>query len=392
MSVSATLRRSRLSIRIRLTLLYGGTVLACGIVLLSTVYLLMRYVPTYDLNAEPRPVAVVPATPLGARPVTITGKDDVLTVLLQVSGVALIGLALVAFLLGWIIAGRILAPVHRITSTTRTVAGDNLHERIQLDGRRDEFTELADTIDTMLDRLHISFQAQQRFAANASHELRTPLTTIRTMLQVALAYPDDHDIATLAPKLLATNQRSITTVESLLALSRADHGITDAQPVSITPVAAHALEQVRTEAAASQIDVCSQLNPVRVDGDKDLLHHLLLNLLQNAIRHNHIGGTAQLTTATRNDTAVITVTNTGEIITTEDTSRLFEPFHRLRTRTHSRGHGLGLTLVRAITHSHHGTVTATPNPGGGLTITITLPAASTPENSTGCGTNSGART
>ncbi|MFC3997271.1 sensor histidine kinase [Nocardiopsis sediminis] len=396
MSISATLRRSRLSIRIRLTLIYGGMVLACGIVMLITVYALMRYIPNYELSSAPMaPLETVdtadtadgadivnedgrdaiPAGDTSVAPVTIGSKDDVLTVLLQVSGVALAGLALVAFLLGWVIAGRILAPIHRITRTAHTVAGDNLHQRIRLDGRQDEFTELADTIDTMLDRLHGSFQAQQRFAANASHELRTPLATTRTMLQVAIAHPRDYDLATLAPKLLATNERSIATVESLLALSRADHGIDDVRPVDLAAVAAGALEQARGEAADRQITVSGELHPARVDGDADLLHHLLGNLLRNAVRHNHDGGTARLVTGVRGGTAVITVTNTGEAITAEEAERLFEPFHRQRARTHAQGHGLGLTLVRSIANSHHGTATATPNPDGGLTVTVTLPTA-----------------
>ncbi|MFD9888122.1 sensor histidine kinase [Amycolatopsis sp. NPDC059027] len=374
MSVHATLRRSRLSIRLRLTLLYGGLVLACGIALLASVYFLMRYIPDYAPARElPREgIAVVPAIP--APPGAIIGKDDVLGALVRVSGVALIGLALVALLLGWIIAGRMLAPVHRITRTARTVAGHTLDERIRLDGARDEFTELADTIDTMLDRLHTSFQAQQRFAANASHELRTPLTTMRTMLQVAAAHPQDHDLAALAPKLLATNERSIATVESLLALSRADHGMNETAPVDLASLAEHALDEVREEAAVSRIGVRGEVGPARVDGDKDLVHHLLINLLYNAIRHNHAGGAARLTIVARGEDAVITVANTGAIITAEDAARLFEPFYRRRTRTRAGGHGLGLTLVRAIAHSHGGTATATPNADGGLTVTVVLPA------------------
>ncbi|GGU76694.1 sensor histidine kinase [Lentzea flava] len=373
MSVHATLRRSRLSIRLRLTLLYGGLVLACGVALLATVYFLMRYIPNYaptrHLTGEG--IAAVPAT--AAPPGAIIGKEDVLGTLVRVSGAALIGLALVAVLLGWIIAGRMLAPVHRITRTARTVAGHTLDERIRLDGAQDEFTELADTIDMMLDRLHTSFQAQQRFAANASHELRTPLTTMRTMLQVAAAHPHDHDLATLAPKLLATNERSIATVESLLALSRADHGMTETSPVDLALLAEHALDEVREEAATNRVEVCGETQPVQVDGDKDLLHHLLINLLHNAVRHNHPGGAVRVTVVPRGDTAEITVANTGEVITAEDADRLFEPFYRRRTRTRANGQGLGLTLVRAIAHAHYGSATATPRPGGGLILTVVLP-------------------
>ncbi|GAB2994175.1 sensor protein CutS [Amycolatopsis acidiphila] len=365
------MRRGRLTIRARLTLLYGGTVLACGTVLLVALYVLMRYIPTYVLPAQVLPARRLSEAPHG---VTITSRDDVMAALLRLSGAALAGLALVSLLLGWIIAGRVLAPIHRITRTARAVADHALHERVQLEGRQDEFTELADTIDTMLDRLDVSFQAQQRFAANASHELRTPLATTRTMLQVALVHPGDHDLATLAPKLLATNERSIATVESLLALSRADHGVHDAQPVDLASVAAGTLEQVRPEAVTRHVRVLTELHPTSVSGDKDLLHHLLINLLHNAIRHNHAGGTARLTTTVRGGSAMIIVTNTGEVMTAEEAGRLFEPFHRRNDRTDAHGVGLGLTLVRAIAHSHHGTVMATPNPDGGLTTTVVLPA------------------
>ncbi|OZM73025.1 hypothetical protein CFN78_12410 [Amycolatopsis antarctica] len=378
MSVHATLRGRRLSIRLRLTLLYGAMVLACGIVLLVTVYLLMRYIPTYDLPPPVGRRVVVPAIPIDAADstmVTIASKDDILAVLLELSGVALLGLVLVAFLAGWVIAGRILAPVHRITRTARTVAGDTLDERIHLDGARDEFTELADTIDTMLDRLHASFEAQQRFAANASHELRTPLATMRTMLQVASARPGDHDLATLAPKLLATNDRSIATVESLLALSRAEHGSIDAESADLASIAARTLDQVREEAAARGIDVHGELRPARVHGDTDLLHHLLINLLHNAIRHNHAGGSARLMTTVRDGEAVVTVANTGDTVSPDEAARLFELFQRGNSRARAEGHGIGLALVRAIAHSHHGTVTATANPGGGLIVVVLLRAA-----------------
>ncbi|WP_052809891.1 sensor histidine kinase [Streptomonospora alba] len=385
MSASDGLRRGRLTIRTRLTLLYGGMLLAFGIVLISILYALMWFVPSYNLAATSVQVTAVeaerarpfqPSGPSGAsEAVAITSKQDVLSVLLQLSVAALVAMTLIAFLLGWLIAGRILAPVHRMTRSAGVIAGPTLHKRIRLRGPRDEFTDLADTIDTMLDRLHASFQAQERFAANAAHELRTPLATTRTMLQVARAHPGDHDVGALTSRLMKTNERSIATVESLLTLSRADHGIDEAQPVDLAKAAADALEQVQQEAADRRIDVRSDLHPVVVDGDADLLHHLLINLLQNAIRHNDADGTAHLEVSAQEDSAVITMTNSGEVISPELADRLFEPFHRKRSRTQATGHGLGLTLVRAIAHSHRGTVGGAPNPEGGLTVTVVLPAA-----------------
>lgn len=386
MSASNGLRRGRLTIRTRLTLLYGGMLLAFGTVLIAILYALMWFVPSYNLAAATTvDVTTVEAAPARSthrgeaigmgEAVAITSKQDVLSVLLQLSIAALVAMTLIAFLLGWLIAGRILSPVHRMTRSAGVIAGPTLHERIRLRGPRDEFTDLADTIDTMLDRLHTSFQAQERFAANAAHELRTPLATTRTMLQVARAHPEDHDVDTLTSRLLKTNERSITTVESLLTLSKADHGIDAAQPVDLAKAAADALEQVQEEAADRRISVGSDVQAAAVDGDADLIHHLLTNLLQNAIRHNHADGTVRLEVCAREDSAVITATNSGEIIDPELAERLFEPFHRKRARTQAAGHGLGLTLVRAIARSHHGTADGTPNPDGGLTITVTLPAS-----------------
>ncbi|WP_461003473.1 sensor histidine kinase [Streptomonospora sediminis] len=369
-----------MTIRARLTLLYGGMLLGFGTVLIAIVYILMRVVPAYDMPL--RPTLPMPAAAARAETVEVTralpisSKQDVLSALLQMSAAALLVMTLIAFLLGWLIAGRILDPIHRMTRSARVIAGPTLHERIRLGGSRDEFTELADTIDTMLDRLHSSFQAQERFAANAAHELRTPLATARTMLQVARAHPEDHDADTLTARLLEINERSSATVESLLMLARAHHGIDAAEPVDLAEAAADALALVQDEAADRRISISNDLHPAAVDGDADLIHHLLMNLLHNAIRHNHPGGTARLAVSTRDNAAVITMANTGEVIGPELAERLFEPFHRAR-RTQGAGHGLGLTLVRAVARSHRGTAEGAPNPEGGLTVEVVLPAAGT---------------
>ncbi|GAA2669609.1 MULTISPECIES: HAMP domain-containing sensor histidine kinase [Actinosynnema] len=370
-----------LTARVRLTLLYGNLVLVSGVALLLAVYFLMRYVPVYELPPAEPPLDAPSEGPLSvpgesaAPAATVTTKDDVLATLVRLSGIALLALALMAYVVGWVVAGSVLSPVHRITETARAIAGRTLHERIRLRGGRDEFTDLADALDTMLDRLHASFQVQRRFTANASHELRTPLATTRTMLQVAIAHPEDYEVEPLARKLLATNDRSITTVESLLALAKADNGVVDAQPVDLAGLAEEVLGQVRAEAEAHGVRLEDELRPVTVLGDRALLHHLVVNLVQNAVRHNRSGGEARLLVGVGEGggEAVVTVVNTGERIDDRETERLFEPFHRLRARTRAPGHGLGLALVRTIAHGHGGTAEARANPAGGLTVTVALP-------------------
>ncbi|WP_185922011.1 HAMP domain-containing sensor histidine kinase [Streptomyces sp. WAC06614] len=389
----------RPTVRARFTLLYGSACLGVGVCLLTLVYLLMRYWPDYripdkaDTLVSFRHAPAAGAGPCGvntptdcgtltSRPdasptgLVIHSKADVLTTLLQFSGLALLLLTVLAFGLGWIIAGRILAPVHRITDTARTLAARDLGQRIGLDGPDDEFKELADTFDAMLERLDTAFAAQQRFAANASHELRTPLTATRTMLQVALAGPDDCDIRDLAPKLLAINRRSTEATNALLALAR-DPTTIDRRTVDLARLAREALHTVRDEAHEKNITLSCALQPVHVTGDPALLLQLLTNLLTNALRHNHTGGTATLSLTAAQDppTALITTANTGDPVPPGAVPTLFEPFHRLTPRTRSGGHGLGLPLIRSVARAHNGTATATANPTGGLTLHITLPAS-----------------
>ncbi|MFC7218566.1 sensor histidine kinase [Streptomyces polyrhachis] len=399
----------RPTIRIRLTLLYGGMFLMAGMVLLTIIYLLAAQA-LHDGGAANVQlvygdnIRVESLTPCAekqfAQRAGITSKFEVsiadfnkiqstcidaqrshaLDSLLRRSLLSLLGLTVLAFALGYLMAGRVLAPLGRITRTARSVAGSDLHKRIELDGPDDELKELSDTFDDMLDRLDRAFNAQQRFVANASHELRTPLAINRTLLEVQLSDPEaSAELTQLGKTLLATNERSEQLVEGLLLLARSENQIVDRKPVDLAEVASQAVDQVRGEAEKKGVELRGVRHPAYVQGNGVLLERVALNLLQNAVRYNvQEEGWVEVDTRTVSDQpglAVLTVANTGPVVPAYEVDALFEPFRRLRTeRTGSdRGVGLGLSIVRSVTRAHGGTVTAEPREGGGLVIRVTLP-------------------
>ncbi|OII67106.1 two-component sensor histidine kinase [Streptomyces sp. CC77] len=384
----------RPTIRIRLTLLYGGMFLIAGILLLSIIYLLTAQALQISVGDLPFKLVRgdVQATTSWCRlPPSPTSdqynvamaeclqqqRDLALDDLLRRSLFALLGLSIIAFAFGYAMAGRVLSPLGRITRTARQVAGSDLSRRIELDGPDDELKELADTFDEMLERLERAFTAQQRFVANASHELRTPLAINRTLLEVHLSDPGAPvELRELGKTLLATNERSEQLVEGLLLLARSDNQIVERKPVDLAEVAARAIEQVRGEADDKGVDLRVRTAPAVVQGNGVLLERVALNLLQNAVRYNvPEDGQVEVTTAVEQGQAVLTVSNTGPVVPAYEIDNLFEPFRRLRQeRTGSdRGVGLGLSIVRSVTRVHGGRITAEPRPGGGLVMRVTLP-------------------
>jgi two-component system sensor histidine kinase VanS len=278
---------------------------------------------------------------------------------------------------GWLLAGRMLAPLARITEATRMAANGSLDHRIRLPGRRDEFRELADAFDTMLARLEAQVAEQQRFAANASHELRTPLAMTQTLLDVARNDPD-HDPSELVDRLHAVNTRAIDLTEALLLLSRADQQSFTTEPVDLSLVAEEATETLLpfAEKRGVSIETSGALTPTI--GSRALLLQLTTNLVHNAIVHNlPEQGTVWVTTSVHPTTVVLTVENTGEKLTPELVATFVEPFQRgsERIRTDHSGVGLGLAIVKSITQAHDGTLTLTPRPAGGLCVKVQLPAA-----------------
>jgi two-component system sensor histidine kinase VanS len=278
---------------------------------------------------------------------------------------------------GWILAGRMLAPLVRITDATRRATTGSLAHRIRLPGRNDEFRELADAFDTMLERLEAHVGEQRRFAANASHELRTPLAITQTLLDVASSDPDRHT-GELVDRLRVINTRAIDLTEALLLLSRADQRSFTRARVDLSLIAEEAAETLLPLAEKRGLSIETAGDVARTVGSHALLLQMATNLVHNAIVHNlPEGGAVWVTTSARPQEAVLTVENTGAKLAPELVSTLVEPFQRgtERIRTDHAGVGLGLAIVESITHAHEGTLTVTARPAGGLCVRVELPAA-----------------
>ncbi|MGY0070193.1 sensor histidine kinase [Streptomyces sp. QTS137] len=382
----------RPTIRIRLTLLYGGMFLIAGILLLSIIYLLAANALNVGSDLPFRILSgqvssdtcqlrsgQLPADELNSALSTCLNeqRQHALDNLLSRSLLALLGLAVIAFAFGYAMAGRVLSPLGRITRTARAVAGSDLSRRIELDGPDDELKELADTFDDMLERLQRAFTAQQRFVGNASHELRTPLAINRTLLEVHLSDPNAPvELQQLGKTLLATNERSEQLVEGLLLLARSDNQIVERKPVDLAEVASQAIDQVHAEAQAKGVEIRGARKPAVVRGNGVLLERIALNLVQNAVRYNVAEqGWVEVTTDVEHGQAVLVVSNAGPVVPAYEVDNLFEPFRRLRTeRTGSdKGVGLGLSIVRSVARAHGGHIYAQPREGGGLVMRVTLP-------------------
>ena len=355
----------RVSARLRLALSYAVFLVAAGAVLLFGIYLVLRYVPNYPLTAaNPREADVVVAT-----------RSDILGAVVGVSGIALLALAVIGIVGGWLLAGWILSPLRRINEAARIAATGDLAHRIDLSGRNDEFRQLADSFDHMLEQLSDAFEVQERFAANASHELRTPLAVTATMLEVASRDPGSQDYPVLLERLRLTNDRAIGLTESLLRLADVNAIGAVATPVDLAELVRASVDDNVAEATRRGVSMTAQLDTARVMGDAALLSQLVDNLVHNAIRHSGVAGAAVVTTRCESQQSIVTVVSSGVIFTPEAASRLAEPFLRGEGRLASaeRGYGLGLALVRRIAEMHDGTLSIAPRDRGGLVIAVALP-------------------
>jgi two-component system sensor histidine kinase VanS len=359
-------RAPGLSVRLKLTLSYAGFLMLAGALLLAAVWLfLLRYVPVRALISTPIVHGVFPI------------RSNLLHVFAPRAAAVLGFLLVFALLVGWFLAGRMLAPLTRITDATRIAATGSLSHRIRLPGRKDEFRELADAFDTMLARLEAHSAEQQRFAANASHELRTPLAITQALLDVA-RNDRNHDNSELVDRLHAVNTRAIDLSEALLLLSRADQRSFSREQLDLSLIAEEATETLLplAEKRGVTIETSGEMTPTV--GSGALLLQLSTNLVHNAIVHNlpeH--GTVWVTTSVHPKRVVLTVENTGENLAPQLVPRLVEPFLRgtQRVRTDHAGAGLGLAIVKSITQAHNGTLTLSARPAGGLCITVQLPVA-----------------
>lgn len=357
-------RAPGLSVRLKLTLSYAGFLMLAGALLLAVVWVfLLRYVP--DPGVLRGPGLLGPT------------RSDLLDAFAPKVAIALAFLLVFGLVGGWLLAGQMLAPLTRITNATRMAATGSLSHRINLEGRRDEFRELADAFDTMLARLEAQVAEQQRFAANASHELRTPLAVTQTLLDVARKDPN-RDNGELVHRLHAVNTRAIDLTEALLLLSRADQRSFAREHVDLSLIAEEATETLLPLAEERGLTIETSGDMTPTSGSHALLLQLTTNLVHNAIVHNlPEEGTVWVTTSVHPKSVVLTVENTGEKLTSQLVSTLVEPFQRgsRRIRTEHAGVGLGLAIVKSITQAHDGTVTLTPRAAGGLCVTVQLPAA-----------------
>lgn len=361
-------RRPGLSVRLKLTLSYAGFLMLAGALLLVAVWVfLLRYVPDRALL-----ISADTDTP-GLFPV----RSNLLHVFAPRAAAVLAVLLVFGLLGGWLLAGRMLAPLTRITDATRMTASGSLSHRIRLEGRRDEFRELADSFDAMLARLEAHVAEQRRFAANASHELRTPLAVTQTLLDVARNDPD-HEAGELVDRLHVVNTRAIDLTEALLLLSRADRGSFTREQVDLSLLAEEATETLLPLAEERGVAIETSGDRALTVGSRALLLQLSTNLVHNAIVHNLPGaGAVWVATGAHPEGVVLTVENTGPELTPEFVATLVEPFRRgdERTRSDHQGVGLGLAIVNSITQAHDGTLTLTPRAAGGLSVTVELPVA-----------------
>jgi two-component system sensor histidine kinase VanS len=355
-----------LSVRLKLTLSYAGFLMLASGLLLAVMWVsILRYIPdqvTFGLPWLP------------------PNRSDPLNGFGVPAAIVLAFLLVFGLVGGWLLAGRMLAPLARITNATRTAATGSLSHRIALEGRQDEFRELADSFDAMLERLEAQVAEQQRFAANASHELRTPLAVTQTLLDVARSDPD-RDNGELVDRLHAVNTRAIDLTEALLLLSRADQRSFSREHVDLSLVADEATETLLpfAERRGVTIETSGEVTPTL--GSHALLLQLATNLVHNAIVHNLAEqGAVWVTTSTRPEGVVLTVENTGEKLTPQLAATLGEPFLRGpgRIRTEHAGIGLGLAIVKSIADAHDGTLTLTARAAGGLCVTVQLPRAARP--------------
>jgi signal transduction histidine kinase len=347
--------RPRLTVRARLTALYALLVGAStGVLLLVSLWLLGR---NFDRTL----------------PDGLAG-EALGDVALQYA-LAFAGVLLLAAVIGWAVAGRMLAPLKRITGTARRVSDESLAERIPVGGADDELRELGQTLNSMLDRLEASFESQQRFVANASHELRSPLTVIRTEAEVALANPDP-DLAELrgmAEAVIEASRRTEALLAGLLILARSQPDRLRSRPVELADTVGSALDDAAQDAAREGVRLGAALGPAQVEGDPALLERVAANLIENGVRYNRPGGFVEVRTCQEVAWAELRVENSGPPVDGQAAARLTEPFERLGREADGRGAGLGLSIVSAVSRAHGGSMSIEPRPGGGLIVSVRLP-------------------
>ncbi len=349
-----------LSVRLKLALSYAGFLVVAGVGLFVVGFLLLRFVPEGNLVVDGG----------GSAPT----RGDLLEVFVRYVWWAM-GLLIVFGLVGgWTLAGIVLGPLQRITDAARRARDGELSQRLQLSGRRDELTDLADTLDSMLDRIEHTIDQERRFAANASHELRTPHAIIRTMVEVARADPEGRDVEKVLARIAATNDRAIASTEALLTLARIERGQSlMTSPVEFSAIVTRVVQERRRDAGGTRIELDVTSDDVLVTGNETLLAQMVTNLVGNAVTHNVADGWVRISVSGR----ALSVENSGEVLGDELVATLTEPFvrgaGRARQGVGDDGAGLGLAIVASIVQAHGGTLALTARPTGGLHVRVTLP-------------------
>jgi signal transduction histidine kinase len=352
---------SRLTLRMRLTVLYGALFSASIVAVVACAEILWPdLLRAHSAQQAPPGSSYLPGPDLrgGTHSISV---QSVIFLLAVIAG---------SLLLGWVIAGRNLRPLRAIIATSRDISSRNLHERLALTGPRDEFTELGETLDELFSRLEASFESQRRFVANASHELRTPLAAERTLLQVALADPaaSAQTLRAACQEVLELGSQQERLISALLTLASGEGGVERWAPIDLAEISGLVL----ASRAREGITVEERLGPAATTGDTRLVESLVANLVDNAMRHNVPGGRATVSTWTTGGRAMLSVTNTGPAVPATDVDRLFQPFQRCtgeRLR-HDSGYGLGLAIVRAIADAHNAELTAHVRPEGGMDVEV----------------------
>ena len=401
------MRMPRPTVRVRLTLLYGALFLLVGVALVILTHLLYRDALTagpiegrdgFRAEAELRS-AFGERLPSGRSLRELLSRDgrtifryvaDVraeafdeavegaLREQLIQSALALGATSVVALLLGWVAAGRVLRPVRQITETARASSGSDLRHRVGLRGPDDELKELADTLDSLLEALESAFSSQRAFSQNVSHELRTPLAILRAEAEIRLAAPEaGEEERRFARRVLESAEQGERTVDRLLALARSESGLLSSSEVDLAELTGDVVGELA--ASASQLDLRLELGEATAWADRALLERLVANLVENAMRHNVAGGWVRVVVATQEDAALLRLSNSGPRLTPEEVEGLFQPFVRRGDPGFSRpGLGLGLPIVRAIVDAHSGAISAEPRAEGGLDISVRLPRRPAP--------------
>ncbi|WP_221760948.1 ATP-binding protein [Kibdelosporangium aridum] len=354
----------RRTMRVRLTALYTGIFLVTStilVIVVNSVFSDRLHAKVAQITPDGPVIRPVLPPPPGPFAEVEQLPDQVLRDQWMATVITIVVLTLLSIVAGWWMSGRMLRPLRRITATAQRLSLSNLDERIALKGRNDELKDLADTFDAMLERLERSVDSQRRFIANAAHELRTPLATQRAAIQIGLENAED--LPEVRAKLLSHNKRTEQLIDSLLVLAEADHGLDAPQPVDLAAL----VRQTAAESTSEAITMTVSTEPLVIRGDPVLLHRLLVNLVSNAVRYNHPGGSVHIGLTAL---GMLTVRNTGPHVPADRIAELFQPFRRLHTRTRTDGAGLGLSIAASIARAHHARITARPNDDGGLSLAV----------------------